>query len=209
MKRVNEEKPEDIIGNVYILPNEEKESPTRDAKEFATLLNACGRLGKASLGIGACLGDKKIKERAIKSLLGYKREIVSAINWYERSKETDRVVRGKGYTIINAKDNVMPTIIGTLASIISKSNEVKAGTFILSMADLSDGHNKVSFRLAGMNQDTDLVKIIKEISDKVGGSEAGGHMNAAGALIDTEKEEEFIKVAKEVLERKAMEEKIV
>ena len=53
MKRFNEAKPDDVLGDVYILPHEEEESPTRDAKEFATLLNACGRLGRASFGIGA------------------------------------------------------------------------------------------------------------------------------------------------------------
>ena len=72
MKRLNEDSPEDVLGNVYILNDEKKESPFRDAKEFSTLLNACGRLNKASLGIGACLGDKKTKERAIKNLIGYK-----------------------------------------------------------------------------------------------------------------------------------------
>ncbi len=74
LRRLKEDSPEDVLGNVYILNDEEKESPFRDAKEFSTLLNACGRLEKASLGIGACLGDVKNKEMAVKSLNGYKRE---------------------------------------------------------------------------------------------------------------------------------------
>ncbi|MFH2028238.1 MAG: DHH family phosphoesterase [Nanoarchaeota archaeon] len=209
MKRVDEEKPEEIIGDVYILPNEAKESPTRDAKEFATLLNACGRLSKASLGIGACLGDKKIKEKAIRSMMDYKKEIVNALNWYERSKESEQVIKGKGYMIINARDNILPTIVGTMASIISKSNSIEPGTLILSMADLLDGNTKASLRVAGLKQDVDLYNIIKEISGRVAGSEAGGHMYAAGAMLSTEKEIEFIQAAKDILEKKAMEEKIV
>lgn len=209
MKRLNENKPEDILGNVYILPQEDKESPTRDAKEFATLLNACGRLGKASLGIGACLGDKKIKERAIRSMVDYKRELVNALKWYDENQESDNVIKGDGYVIINTKDNILPTIVGTVASIISKSGNIKDGSFVMSMADLLDGNTKISLRIASYKpKDIDLREIVKEITDKVGG-EAGGHMHAAGAIIKNEKEDEFIKTAKFVLKEKAIEEKVL
>lgn len=209
MKRLNENKPEDILGNVYILPQEDKESPTRDAKEFATLLNACGRLGKASLGIGTCLGDKKIKERAIRSMVDYKRELVNALKWYDENQESDNVIKGDGYVIINTKDNILPTIVGTVASIISKSGNIKDGSFVMSMADLLDGNTKISLRIASYKpKDIDLREIVKEITDKVGG-EAGGHMHAAGAIIKNEKEDEFIKTAKFVLKEKAIEEKVL
>ena len=74
MKRLGETKPDDMLGNVYILPHEDEES-NKGRKEFATLLNACGRLGRASFGIGACLGDKKIKQQAIRSLGDYKKRL--------------------------------------------------------------------------------------------------------------------------------------
>ncbi len=208
MKRFSEENPEDVLGNVYLLKEEEHESPTKDAREFATLLNACGRLGKASLGIGACLGDKKIKAKAIKSMEAYKREIVNAIKWYEANKESDFVVRGNGFMIINAQDKVMHTMIGTLASILSKSNDVKEKTFIMSMARLVDGNTKVSLRISGRNKDVDLKQIIDKIVHGFENCEAGGHANAAGALIPSDKEEEIIEKAKEVLGRVALEEKV-
>jgi len=205
VRRLSEDSPEDVLGNVYILNDEKKESPFRDAKEFSTLLNACGRLDKASLGIGACLGDNKNKERAIRSLNGYKREIINAINWYKENRKGKDIIEGKGYLIINAGDNVRGSIIGTLASIISKSNELKDVTFVLSMADMMNGYYKVSLRLSGRKEDVDLREAVKKITDKVGG-EAGGHMNAAGAMIREEKIEEFIKAAKEVLGKESLEE---
>jgi RecJ-like exonuclease len=52
MLRLNEENPEDIIGDVYLLNDEEEGSTLKDAREFATMLNACGRLNRASLGVG-------------------------------------------------------------------------------------------------------------------------------------------------------------
>lgn len=209
MKRLNETNPEDVLGNIYILPEEQEESPTRDAKEFATLLNACGRLGRASFGIGACLGDKKIKQMAIQSLVDYRKEIVNALNWYNENKLSDDVYWGSGFVIINAKNKVMSTMIGTLASILSKSNVMSNNRFILSMARSSDGNTKISLRstvnLAG---DLDLKAIIGQITSTIGNSEAGGHQNAAGAVISTEKEQEFIEFAKEVLQKYSMEEKL-
>ena len=209
MKRFGENKPDDVLGNVYLLPREKEESPLKDAREFATLLNACGRLGKASLGIGACLGDKKTQERAIGSLTEYKREIVNGMNWYKDNKDSKDMIKGNGYLIINAKDSILPTIIGTIASIISKSNGLKEGTFVLSMAQLIDGTTKASLRVAGFRkQDVDLSKIVQSITARIEGAVAGGHMQAAGALIPTEKEAEFIEAAKEILGKKALEEKV-
>ena len=209
MKRLNEAKPDDVLGNIYILPHEEEESPTRDAKEFATLLNACGRLGRASYGIGACLGDKKIKQQAIRSLGDYKKEIVKALNWYNENKFNDDVFWGNNFVIINAKDNVMSTMIGTLASILSKSNVMTNNTFILSMAQALEGNTKISLRTTNnVNGALDLRRIIEEMIDGIGNSESGGHQNAAGAVIPTDKENNFITAAKEILGKYAMEEKI-
>ncbi|HLD97314.1 MAG TPA: DHH family phosphoesterase, partial [Candidatus Nanoarchaeia archaeon] len=85
LQRIGQESPEAIIGPVYILKQETEGSPLRDAREFATLLNACGRLGKASAGIGACLGDAKCKEEALRQLDEYKQQIASSMTWYEKA----------------------------------------------------------------------------------------------------------------------------
>jgi single-stranded-DNA-specific exonuclease len=205
LKRFGEKNPDDVLGNVYILKNEKEESPTKDAKEFATLLNACGRLNRASLGIGACLGDKMIKKQAISLLGEYKREIINSLKWYDENKTSKCITKGEGYVIINARDQIRSTLIGTLASILSKSNNAEE-KFIMSMAQLIDGTTKVSLRLCGKNNGVDLKQIISDIIKDVPNCEAGGHANAAGALIPTDMEEEFIKKAKVVLEKRAMEE---
>jgi len=209
MKRANETKPEDVLGNIYTLPHEEKESPTRDAKEFATLLNACGRMEKASFGMGVCLGIKKDRQKAFQTLLDYKKEIVNAINWYYDNKDNASITKGKRFIIINAQDQINPNIIGTLASIISKSNDIETNTYILSLAQTPKKTIKVSLRISGMNkEDIDLREILKQIIAKTGG-EAGGHMSAAGALIPVEKEQEFVEIAKDILTKKGIEEKII
>jgi len=211
MKRMNEDDPEDVFGNIYTIINEEKESPTRDSKEFATLLNACGRLNKASLGIGACLGDKRIKQKAITQLAEYKRKIINAMKWYNASKKSENVIIEDGFIIINAGENIFPTMIGTTASIISKSSEFKEGTYIMALAHQDDGTTKISLRISNSKKSkitADLRDIVNEITKQVGG-EAGGHMQAAGAIISTENEDTFIEAAKRTLQKKALEENFV
>lgn len=210
MKRMNEENPEDVLGNIYTLTEEKEESPLRDAREFSTLLNACGRMDKASLGIGACLGDEHIKKKAINQLKEYKREIIAAMRWFEENNGSEKVVREPGFVIINAEDNVKSTMIGTIASILSRSKHFDDGTFILSMAQTMENTTKISLRLSGIrnNGDIDLKEIISEITEKVKDAQAGGHMNAAGAIIPTEAEDEFINAAKEVLLKRSMEERV-
>jgi RecJ-like exonuclease len=205
LTRLGEKNPEDVLGNVYLLREEDHESPTKDAKEFATLLNACGRLDKASLGIGTCLGDEKIKKKAIYLMGNYKKEIISSLKWYDKNKTSSLITKGEGYVIINAQDQIRSTLIGTLASILSKSNNVQE-KFIMSMAQLIDGTTKVSLRMCGNCNGTDLKQIIDAIIEEIPNCEAGGHANAAGALIPTDIEGDFIEKAKVVLEKRAMEE---
>jgi single-stranded-DNA-specific exonuclease len=205
LKRLDEKNPEDVLGNVYLLKEEKEESPTKDAKEFATLLNACGRLDKASLGIGACLGDKIIKRKAIYLMTSYKKEIVNSLNWYNENKSSNFIIKGNRFVIINAQDKIRPTLIGTLASILSKSNN-SDDKLVMSMAQIADGTTKISLRMKGNDDSIDLKKVIAEIIKGMEGCEAGGHANAAGALIPTEIEDMFIERAKIVMGKIAIEE---
>jgi len=197
MKRANEENPEDVLGNIYTLKNEEEEKPFRDAKEFATLLNSCGRLDKASVGIGCCLGYGEAKKKALATSADYKKHIVKAMRWYEG---TEDIIKGDGYIIMNAKENILVSMIGTIASMISKSNDIKKRTFIMSLArNITDDTTKVSLRVSGDHDDLDLRETVSTIAAPIEGAEAGGHKAAAGAVIPTSQEEEFIQEAKRVL----------
>lgn len=210
LKRLgSEENPEDVLGPIYLIKDEEEESPTKDAKEFSTLLNAVGRMHKPSLGIGTCLGNAEIKEGAFNLLQEYKRELIDTLNWFYKNKGSNTVIEKNGYVIINAGDNVRDTLIGTLASMISKSNLYKDGTIIVSMAYTLDGYIKISTRLANLKSvpNIDLSKIMKKIIEEVGGV-GGGHSVAAGALIPQEKEKDFIKSLQKHLDGFVIEEKI-
>lgn len=207
LKRSDEAKPEDIFGYTYLLVHEEDESPLKDAKEFSTLLNACGRMNKASLGIGACIGNQQAKQKAIHQLGLYRKELIACLKWYNENKGSSNIHREKGFVIINAKDYLPFTFIGTLASILSKSQEFEDKTYILSLAYALDNNMKASLRIVGKNGDCDLRSLMLDIIRYVGG-EAGGHLEAAGAVIPIEKEQEFLTAAKEVLRKVSQEERV-
>lgn len=194
MKRRNEKNPESIIGIRYLLVDEKHDSPFYDLKEFSTVLNSCGRLKKASLGIGSCLGDEKSKRSALRSLTSYKKEIKDFMHWFSENRKNGCVIEGSNYVIINAKDEVPYTMIGTMSSIIAKSRLVKPNTFILGMAR-QEGKTKISLRVSTNDEKLNLRNLIIELVEKTGG-EAGGHQFAAGAVIDSSKEEDMISIAK-------------
>ena len=200
LRRAGEADPDDVIGYFYTLLNEKNGSSLRDAKEFSTLLNACGRLGVTSMGIGACLGDKKMKQKALQMHKEYKREIVTAMNWFRENQEMpDSIIKGKNYLIVNAQKKVMSTMIGTMLSILSKSNTYPEGMFMLGLARAEKNTTKISLRIAGYKNAVDLTDIMRRITAVVGG-EAGGHMNAAGAMISSDSEQRFIEASKKVFE---------
>ena len=185
----SEENPEDVLGNIYLLTNEEDESYTKDVKEYATLLNACGRLRKPSLGIGSFIENSNLKEKAYELLRSYKVEIINALNWFYKNKE--RFIRGDKFVIINAEDKIKDSMIGTLCGMICSSNVYGRKDVIVGMAYTLEGDIKVSLRTN--HPDIDLREIIKEVG------EGGGHSNACGAFVKKEDEQKFIEDMKSAL----------
>ena len=198
LKRGQQANPEDIFTKVYTLPDEELGSPLRDAKEFSTLLNACGRLSKASLGMGVCLNDPKLKTLAVQEMANYRKELVKALNWFDANKDSGKVFKTDRFMIINAEKNILATMIGTTASILSRGGSFPESFMILSMAQNTDNTTKISLRVVGDAEAIDCKDLICKMIEQSAG-EAGGHKHAAGAVIPTDKEEEFIQAAKDIL----------
>lgn len=207
-KRKHEKNPDDIFGNRYIIKSEDKASPFREAKEYATILNASGRLGMTSVGVASCLGDKNAREIAAKSLYEYQYQIISAFKWLEENRGTENFTQRDGYAIINAKENIPSTIIGTISSILARTDYLRPNTILVSMSHLENNMTKVSLRFAGSNKFYDLRNICKMLLEKFENVEFGGHRNAAGGIFKTEDEGKFMENAEDVLEKICMEERI-
>jgi RecJ-like exonuclease len=194
LRCIKNEKSHELIGNLYLTKFFNK---LEDAREFSALINACSRMGFPEISLGFCLGNKKCKEDAEKLYIEYKQHLISALRHIE---ETEKI-SGKNYTIINAKNNIRDTIIGTVASIISHSPTYTEGTIIVALA-YDEDKIKVSARIAG-REGKNVREVLNKVVVQLGG-EVGGHKNAAGCLIPREKEGLFIEELRKVLEVEAI-----
>ncbi len=190
LKGIPEKDATNLIGNIYMIKLFNK---LEDAREMSALINACSRMDSPHTALGFCLGNRSSKEEAEKIYIKYKQHLISALKHINEIEK----ISGNKYTIINAKDNVKDTIIGTVTSIISNSQTYEEGTIIIGLAYNQD-KIKVSARLAGRTG-----RNVRDVLNKVVvplGGEVGGHPNAAGCLISKSQEDSFISELKKVLE---------
>ncbi|HLC85582.1 MAG TPA: DHH family phosphoesterase [Candidatus Nanoarchaeia archaeon] len=169
----------------YTLLDRPKGSPTRDLREFATLLNACGRLDDIELGIAICLGDEQAMKKAQAQLAQYKDVISQAKHYVDDHPEC--ITKKEGILIIDGKEHIPADVAGTLASIFTRSRIVVEGTIVCVLAR-SEDKTKISLRIHPAGKD--VCALLTKIINKIGGS-CGGHSNAAGGIIDSKKEDEF------------------
>jgi len=128
-------------------------------------------------------GISKIKKEVELLHAKYKQYLIKALKFASETKK----IQEKGFVIINAKDKIRDTIIGTIASILQNSSLYEEGTIIITMA-YNNHKIKVSARRVGKGRN--VREILKRVVDFIGG-EIGGHEIAAGCLIDKEKKRIF------------------
>lgn len=182
-------KNKDIIGDIFLIKLFNK---LEDARELSAVINACSRLGETSLALQFCMELPSAKKKAEYMHVKYRQHIISGLKCISESEK----ISGNGFVIINAKDKIKDTIIGTLASILSASPVYEEGTIIAAMAYYED-KIKVSMRSVGKTRN--LRAILSNIVEKMGGN-VGGHEVAAGCVISREKESEFIESLRKSLE---------
>ncbi|MFC1685822.1 DHH family phosphoesterase [Nanoarchaeota archaeon] len=175
-----------------------------DARELSMLINACGKMGHGDLAISFCMGSKQAKFFAENIYIKYKHLLLDALKWIGAKDK----IEGKGYVIINAGHEIKDTIIGTVLSILSASFTYAPGTALIGMSNTDSDRIKVSARVTGKQKGKiNLQQLIEPIAKSLGG-EGGGHHVAAGCLIPSEKEQEFITMLQKDLDMRNMEIKV-
>lgn len=184
--RGDQENPEWIFGDVYELLA--KEGGFRDANEFATMLNATGKMGKGYLGIALCLNDPGSQENVKKALEGYRRTLGSAISWIQTNRDSVKETEKASYVL--AGGEISEHIISNAISTINRSYDT--GKPIFGFVDSEEGV-KVSARASDelVGKGLNLKAILSRAASHVGG-QGGGHSGAAGAAIPRGTEQRFI-----------------
>ena len=124
-------KNKNIIGNIFLIKFFNK---LEDARELSATINACSRLGKSSTALKFCLEVPSAKKDAEEIHTQYKQHIISGLEFVSKTQK----IEGKGFVIINAKNEIRDTIVGTIASILSNSSLYEEGTIVITIAYYED-----------------------------------------------------------------------
>ena len=194
----NGESVERLFAEHYFFPDEAEKTPLRNASEYATMLNACGRWQKPAVGAAVCAGDRGIHYREAEHMLRHHRSIIRDLCEYilDIGVEEHTAIQS-----VNTGDKYPDTVVGIGAGMaLSKLNPLKP---ILVISAVSDEPEllKVSMRTnermvrRGVNLQEALCKSAAEF-----GGGGGGHNIAAGAYIPKGCEYDFVRRVNELIE---------
>ena len=186
----NGEKTDRLLAESYHFPGEIPRTPLRNAQEYATLLNACGRWSKPQIGGAILRGNRGTAYRDAEHMLNNHRAILRELLQYI----VDTGVKELEFLqYLHVGGKYPDTIVGIGAGMaLSKLNANKP---ILIMCEVPEDRNltKVSMRTTErvVEKGIDLQKALSDASSEYGGG-GGGHKIAAGAYIPKAAEEEFV-----------------
>ena len=188
-----------LVGDVIILPQRPEKTEMRSAKEFSTLLNACGRNLKPEVGVKICLGEPEAILQGHNLLQQHRANLAMAL----RRLETDGFQTMDGLYLV--RDPETPdTIIGIVIGMAQGARIIPIDKPVLGVS--TQTHNdsplvKLSGRAhrslvkQGLNLKEIFVSVSDELNEKYDTliAEAGGHPMAAGAFIHRDHVDEFLK----------------
>jgi len=180
-----------LIGEVYELPREDEKSFLRDAKDFSTLLNACGRHEQGLIGLEVAKGNRaEFYTEAEALLLKHRRLLRDGIDWAKANGAKDQ---GQFY-LLDAGEKIKDTLIGVIAGMLYGAQVIPQDKPIIGLSyEKDEDKMKASGRATWpiVRSGVHLGKAMKAAAAAVGG-EGGGHNIAAGAHFPPENREAFL-----------------
>ena len=185
-----------IYGEVYTLPKFTSGTGLRDAKEYSTVLNSCGRYDDAETGMRICCGDTTALKDAERNRADHRRHISSALSYV---KDNHLIRERKFIQYFDAGPNIRDTVVGIVAGMLLNSPECRHNLPIIAFVNAEDGV-KVSARANRdlVDRGLDLSSVMKTAAELTGGY-GGGHSVAAGATIPENKKEEFLDIVEDLV----------
>jgi len=180
----------ELIGYTYTFPREDRRSFLRDGREFSTMLNSCGRISKAGVGIAICMGDRnKMLQEAEINLIEYRKMIRNYMNIL--ANERWRVSDYQNCVMVNGEGIIPETMTGTISSLIAGSPK-NTGKIVILRTNGEEGTIKFSSRKSfRCKSDINLSELMRKGAEKFDGA-GGGHEAAAGAKITKDKLDDFL-----------------
>jgi single-stranded-DNA-specific exonuclease len=193
----NGERVDRLLAETYGFPDEIPRTPLRNAQEYATMLNACGRWAKPQVGGAILRGDRGQAYRDAEHMLNNHRAFIRNLLQYIVDTGVKEL---SNLQWIHVGGRYPDTIVGIGAGMaLSKLNSSKP---ILVMCEVPEDPRltKVSMRTTErvVEKGIDLQQALSDASSEYGGG-GGGHKIAAGAYIPRTAEEEFVNRVNRIL----------
>ena len=183
----------DLIGSVYTLVREDPGTPLRDGREFATLLNSCGRMNRGGLGIAIGIGDRSDSYKAAQDVyVEYKATLSKYMNWVTTSPNA--YTSKKHLVVVNGNGVIDETMTGAVSSLVSSSRLFGGDRVTLVTTLTNSDEAKISTRATEwlVEKGVNLGKILQTIATKYPRAVGGGHNIAAGATVQAGDLERFL-----------------
>jgi len=190
-----------LVGDVVILTQRPEKTEMRSAKEFSTLLNACGRNKQPEVGVKVCLGDSEAVANGRYLLQQHRQNLAQSL----RLLEDGGFVTMPGFYLVNDPE-IPDTIIGVVIGMAQSSRIIPIDKPVIGVSSDSSNDSplvKLSGRAhrslikRGLNLKETFVSVAENMNKKYGilVAEAGGHPMAAGAFIHKDHVNEFLKLS--------------
>jgi RecJ-like exonuclease len=184
----------ELIGTVYTVTSEPTGSLTRDAREFSSMLNACGRMDREGLAVSICLGERgAILEEVQEVVASYRKTLAEYMEWLTNTPSA--IMELKTVCVVRGEDKIKESMTGALSSILSSAGHLKPDKITIVGARSRDGGVKISARApeALLKKGVDLGLALQKASAASGGF-GGGHNVAAGAHIRSTNAEDLYRM---------------
>ena len=180
-----------LIGTIYTFKLEDPGTSLRSGREYGSLLNACGRMGKQGLGLCVAVGDREAAMiEAQETLDDYRRAISQALDWVQMNEKVEEM---ENIYVIRAEDKINDTVIGVVSGILLSQGILKKKKPIIATAYTDDDQLKISARGVEelVQEGLHMGIVMQSAAERMEGG-GGGHDIAAGAYIPVDKETAFL-----------------
>lgn len=197
-----------IIGDTIVLSERPSKTEMRSAKEFSTLLNACGRNRRSEVGVRVCMRDPEAFTEGKTLLQQHRANLASAL----RRLEEDGYTEMQGMYVVN--DPKTPdTIIGIVIGMAQGSMIIPTDRPVIGISTNTTDDSPLA-KLSGrahkrlVERGVNLKEVFVEVADILNEknetliAEAGGHPMAAGAFIQKSHLDEFLDLASSKLAKR-------
>ena len=184
----------ELIGTVYTIINEPPGSLTRDAREFSSMLNACGRMDRQGLAASICLGERGAVLDEVQDVVGrYRKTLAEYMEWLAETPSA--IMELETVCVVRGEEKIAENMTGAFSSILSSAGNLKPNKATIVGTKSRDGGVKISARAPQtlLKKGVDLGLVLQKAAAAHGGF-GGGHNVAAGAHVRSTNIVEFYRM---------------